>query len=327
MKTRLLGLSMAFVWVLLALVGCSESVEVLPPSSTAAAAAPGQLTPYLTRTATLTPLPPDPATATPFPTPTATPRTHVVKAGEDMYGIAFRYGVSIDELRAANPEVNPNLMSVGAVLVIPAGAQEPEVSGTLPTPTPVAVQLGEPVCYPGADGGAWCFIAANNLGEAVLESVSARVRLADADGVQVAELTALNLLNMLPAGASLPLLVHLPSPLPEGFQVNADLQTAFLSLSADTRYLPAAIEQVTIEYSADRKSARVEGIVRSLSTDRQAENVWVVAVAYSQHSQVVGARRWEADALPGTSATIPFSLFVYSMAVEIEQIEWFVEAW
>jgi LysM repeat protein len=46
---------------------------------------------------------------------------HVVKAGETLAQIAWRYGVSVDALAAANNLWNPNLIYVGQCLVIPGG--------------------------------------------------------------------------------------------------------------------------------------------------------------------------------------------------------------
>ncbi|MEW6304204.1 MAG: LysM peptidoglycan-binding domain-containing protein [Verrucomicrobiota bacterium] len=46
-------------------------------------------------------------------------RTHVVKSGETPYGIAQRYGISVDRLMAANPRVNPTRMQIGQTLNIP----------------------------------------------------------------------------------------------------------------------------------------------------------------------------------------------------------------
>src|SRR5512141_2101170 len=109
----------------LILAACSAKTESHPPplavnsSATASPAAAGQLTPYRSPTGTVTPTPTDPATPTPLPSPTPTPRSHTVVKGEDMFGIALRYGVTLEELKAANPDVNPNFLSVGAVLVIP----------------------------------------------------------------------------------------------------------------------------------------------------------------------------------------------------------------
>jgi LysM repeat protein len=46
-------------------------------------------------------------------------RTHTVKAGESPYSIAKKYGVKLDALLAANPNVNPKRLKVGQTLNIP----------------------------------------------------------------------------------------------------------------------------------------------------------------------------------------------------------------
>lgn len=47
------------------------------------------------------------------------PPTHTVAAGENLFRIALRYGLSTDELAAANGITNPASISVGQVLRIP----------------------------------------------------------------------------------------------------------------------------------------------------------------------------------------------------------------
>lgn len=51
--------------------------------------------------------------------PTPTPRTHVVQQGETLLAIALRYGVTMQELQAANGISNPDLIKAGQVLIIP----------------------------------------------------------------------------------------------------------------------------------------------------------------------------------------------------------------
>ena len=45
--------------------------------------------------------------------------THSVKSGENMFRIAKKLGVSLDALKAANPNVNPETMSTSTILNIP----------------------------------------------------------------------------------------------------------------------------------------------------------------------------------------------------------------
>jgi hypothetical protein len=75
-----------------------------------------------------------------------------------MGGIAFLYGISIQALMDANPDVDPRIMSVGTQLLIPAAAES--ASGVVPSPTPVGVLLGNPNCLRGLDEGVWCFVEA-----------------------------------------------------------------------------------------------------------------------------------------------------------------------
>jgi hypothetical protein len=71
-----------------------------------------------------TPQPPAPEpTQPPAPPPTAAPtgeQIHVVQAGENLFRIALRYGFTVEELAAYNGIPNPNVISVGQQIRIPA---------------------------------------------------------------------------------------------------------------------------------------------------------------------------------------------------------------
>ena len=84
-------------------------------------------------TAPLTPAPPDIFVPTEEPAPTepveiiedpaVTPvdgERYTVKQGDTMWAISQDYGISLEALRAANPDVDPRRMRVGTVLIIPA---------------------------------------------------------------------------------------------------------------------------------------------------------------------------------------------------------------
>lgn len=106
--------------------------------------------PTFTPPPTLTPLPtatpgpsPTPApTVTPLPTlsPTPAPLTHTVAAGESMWAIALTYGMTLEDLEAANPGYNPDDLAIGDELIIP-GLFEP----TAPPPPEEAQPAEEPL--------------------------------------------------------------------------------------------------------------------------------------------------------------------------------------
>ena len=61
------------------------------------------------------------ASSSPLPTPTTavTSRIHIVIRGDTLISIAARYGVTVEAIKGANQIANPNLIRVGARLVIP----------------------------------------------------------------------------------------------------------------------------------------------------------------------------------------------------------------
>jgi len=156
---------------------------------------PETLVPYLTRTASATPETPVGLVAsfeTPIPSPT--PFVYEVKAGDTFGSISLQFGVTVDQLIAANPDVSPNSMSIGTNLMIPGLSSTPAAS----TPTPVPVPVKEIACYPTADGGMWCFVLVHNDTDHVLENLSAQVTLLNPKGRTLASDTALSPLNILP---------------------------------------------------------------------------------------------------------------------------------
>src|SRR5437016_4247749 len=56
---------------------------------------------------------------TPVPTRRTTPINYTIKAGDSLSAIAAQYGISTAALMAANGITNPNLLTVGQVIVIP----------------------------------------------------------------------------------------------------------------------------------------------------------------------------------------------------------------
>jgi len=169
-----------FLFVLcLLLAACTQA----PPAPTTVPGTPtpaGRLTPYYT--AMPQPFPQITDTPTPLPSPTPTPFIHIISEGEDFFGLAYRYGITVDDIIAANPDVNPNAMSVGGELVIPF-QDAPDQSANQAAPElPAGLSLEPARCWRMAEGGAWCFAPLSNTGETVLELVTGRFILQDASG-------------------------------------------------------------------------------------------------------------------------------------------------
>lgn len=68
---------------------------------------------------------------------------HIVSAGETLTHIARAYRISVDQLRAANPGVEPRYLQIGATLAIPARARAlPDGSRTAPVADAITNEEG-----------------------------------------------------------------------------------------------------------------------------------------------------------------------------------------
>ena len=97
-------------------------VATLDPNAPAAASATPTIDPAAQPVATSeasTPPPPEPTAAPTQQTNAAGEVIHIVQAGENLYRIALRYGLTYQELAAYNGIANPNALSIGQEIRIP----------------------------------------------------------------------------------------------------------------------------------------------------------------------------------------------------------------
>ncbi len=290
----------------------------------------GRLTPFLTATPGLTAPVITPTTPPQVPTPTPTPRVHEVQKGEDMFGISLRYGVTLDDLLAANPDVQPNFLSIGTLLVIPAASQpapSAAETGVLPSPTAIPIDGSVVNCSRSKEGGVWCFMTVRNTQAYTLEGITAVFRLADQDAQAILVQRAATLLDRLAPGERLPLAAYFPPPVPDPFLASAAIETALAS-PEDGRYLPIRLDRQKILLDDSGLTARIE-LELSLDTNGStARRIWVVAAAYDLQGNVVGLRRWEyKNENPLASGqSLPVQLEIYSVSGEIDRVEVIAEA-
>ena len=253
---------------------------------------------------------------------------HTVKQGETVSGIALLYGVTVDAILAANPKLNPNLMVVGSTLVVPAGGGAKAPAGELPTATRLPVRLDGVHCAAVQGGGAWCFVVAHNPQKIRVESVSVIIRIANDKGNGMVSQVAFAMLNLLPAGGTLPLAVYFPPPVPNNIQASAELLTALPVNAGDDRYLPVKLGEEKTDILPDGLSANVSGTVTLDKSSARAQHVWVLMIAYDASGQVIGLRRWEMGSAqvlkPGKQ--MAYAETVYSTGGKIAKVTTMAEA-
>ena len=223
-------------WLIFALAaaaaGCQGVNVATPPLAS----------PVVWASPTFTPSPvfPTPAvTITASPAPTATPIAYTIVQGDTFLSIAAHFGISVDALRAANPNVGERTMSIGQVLVIPLGAGGGVTPA--PSPTPVPLRVGPPRCYRQASGGEWCLVLVTNDGSVPVTGIFVRLSLYPAVDAQPSAAQDVALpLAILPAGVSLPAAAFFPPSEFSGGIPRAELLSAYPSTDAAAS-LPVSI--------------------------------------------------------------------------------------
>jgi len=302
----------------LLLGGCSRVINQPTGQLTSTLQPSGVLTPYTTAT-------PEPGSPTPTfivtipvtPSPTSTPFLHTITNDDTMLGLAFRYGVSLEALKTANPSVIPNAMTVGSQLVIPILI---ETTQSASTPSPIPVQAGQPRCYPTGDGGAWCLAAVRNITDTTLENLSVWIGLYNSHGDNFASQAAYAPLDILRSGDTMPLMVYFAGPLPVDYTARSEILTASAINSDDARYLDAVAKIDSSSIDPNRTLAQVTGQVILPQGKPTASQVWVLAIAYDTDGNILGVRKWKSDTLTD------FDITVYSLGGVIDHVEVLVEA-
>lgn len=313
------GLSSLLTALLLFVGGCQHTTGIILPDNIntpipATATLRPSSTPTITATATLA------KTATALPSPTSTPRSHQIKLGETMGGIAWQYGVPLDSLIALNPDINPYAMKVGDTVLIPAETLTP--SNQTPVPTTIAMPVESLTCTRLQDQGVRCFAWVQNTLDTALENVSISVNIADLEASQVFARQADAPLNVLLPADRMPFTVYFPPEMPQPFQFSAQLSSAIPLDDPTGRYLPLSLSDVVIDINKEADMAAVSG---SFTVANPASSVRIVAAAVNSAGEILGLRIWQSDGA-GIEDQTGFELQVYAVSGSIDQVLIFSEA-
>jgi len=305
------------------LCGCSSPtvVNTSQPTTTLVPYIFNSATPVITMTRV-------PQEFTPIPTlrPTPTPFIHVVQKDDTLLGIAFRYGVSMDDLLAANPGIDPRILSIDQEIIIPLGEDDP-IAQLLPTATPIPLQLSDVNCFPNQADSFWCISTLENDLEQPLEAVSAVLILQDENGLSIEAKTAYSPLNLIPPGAKIPLAAIFSDIVDEFAYALIRPSTSFPAQSVDERYIAYELFRDIDEPAEDFKSWRIAG--RLLSKDvegRSAARATILIVALDQRDLIIGFRKIKIVNRIEAGETVNFNAEVFSLGPEIKNVEIYAEA-
>jgi LysM repeat protein len=300
--------------------GCAG--EIQPAESPTASLAP-YVSPTPSRTST-------PWAATPEAPvdlePSPTPFVHVVKEGDTLLAIALKYGVELDQLLAANPEIDPHFLSVGDSLKIPGPNGEP-VQGLLPTSTPLPLVVPAAGCYPTTSNELACLAMVNNPGETAIEALSGQISLLAGSGQVLDSRLVYAPLNLLPPGGRMLLYATFDPPDQAVAGVQTQIRNAVEAQTPSDRYLEVDAGTPQVDFSDDRRLASVKGTLNVSATD--ANGAWrlaMLAIGFDANDRAIGFAKWDSGEDPVQTAHQAFAFYVYSLGPPIDHIAFMAEA-
>lgn len=306
---------LVLLWAM-ATAGCGS---VVTPSGTGAIT-PTFVTPVLPTSTPQSPTSPGSGPGGPglipaTPTPSPTPVIYVVQEGDTLFGIAVRYGVSVEAIQRANNIANPLFLRPGQQLVIPVGQEEAMApQELLPTPTPMPIGIRGVAFYETPVGSLHCLGEVINTTAYTLTNVQVKVTLFNAEGAPVAEGKVFASADLLPPTARAPFSLLFTAPPPNFVSHQVTLLRGEEAGELAKRYVPIQVEEVTgAPYGPQFE---ISGIVRNLDPNRSAVVVIVVATTYDENGLVNGFRQQKVEVgeglAPGATAPFRMRLTVYS---------------
>lgn len=282
---------------------------------------------FLYRTATATLNPASTLAAMIEPTrmdPTPTPWIHIVQENDTLLGIANRYGVTLEDLLLANPDIDPRLLSIDQEIIIP-GPEGDTGPVVLPTPTPLAMTISPARCFPAPSGGLWCILSVENTTNDTVEGISASLSLLDRNGDVLQSEPAYSPHNILPPGLHMPMAILFPSSPEENFTPVGRLLSAIRSGEITGRYILPAVDDIESEFLNDNHQILLTGtIILSESAEDARVDISLLAMGLDANGQVVGYTKWVLEGLVGNQS-IPFEVTILSLGPEFESFELLVE--
>jgi LysM repeat protein len=250
---------------------------------------------------------------------TPTPIVHVVEKGDTLVGIAVKYGISVEALQAANNNVQPEFLSIGAALLIPLSEDSPQiVVVSQPTSTPVPVELGPVACYPTATHGLYCFVAARNSNTTPVQNVSALITLADAEGIPIKSSVAYSAIEALQPNEAAPLAILFTGVPAEVVVWRAQLLRAEPAGNAVGRYMP--LEILTHNGTSQNSEWIVTGQVSNASA-KNAASVRLTLTLYDSAGAILNYRQVVMAEGLAQGATKDFSISAASLGGEVDHYE------
>ena len=127
-------------------------------------------------------------TPTPLPTatatPTPTPIVYTIQDGDTLLAIAIDNQTTVEEIQSLNPDVRPELLSIGQEITLPPPAT-PVFRSERPTALPIQIEVLSVSLFSDGAGGLWVLGEVKNSADYFIENLQLEITLFGEEGLMV----------------------------------------------------------------------------------------------------------------------------------------------
>lgn len=251
---------------------------------------------------TPSPLPP------PTETPTPTPIVYAIQEGDTILGIAIDKFTTTDEILTRNPNLQPNLLSIGQEIILPPPATA-VFSGDPTTPVPLNVTIRSIQSYITPVGSVWLIGEIHNDSSFFVEDVQLELSLIGQNGTDLGKTAVWTAFSLLAPQEQAPFAVLITEPPATIEQTQAAVINgrAFAQLDPenDSRILDLSVSES--DFQSDENNVTITGLLQNNSPNT-AEQTQLTATLYDQAGNVSGyGQLTVSDPIP-SNGRVPFTL-------------------
>jgi hypothetical protein len=179
-------------------------------------------------------------------------------------------------------------------------------------PTPVITSIKAPDCHPHGEEQWICFLLVQNSLNESIGNITGQVKVGGTSAVYTASCP----LDVIPAGAAIPLIAWIPAGEINPEAMSGNLTAATTVDSESLRHVIVEITRHSETYPADRRSVIIDGAL----TPSTAGTLRVLAYAQDNQGQVLGYRLWAPNTSLESGLEQTFQIHLYSLAGAIADI-------
>ena len=243
-----------------------------------------------------------------------------VKKGDTLSEIAFQFGLSMEQIQAANPDVDFTLLKIGDELVIPPVNAE-EYDTFIQRMYSKYIQYNGSECFTQLSNQISCLSRIQNSGDQSVINLQMQLEVTDGGGKKIFLSSGAPLIQLFP-GEEVPVLFtgfnsELSAPLETRFQIKT---LDVIEYHENSFRIAADSMETSYEISADGLAADIRiRFVSDLLIHPSDRNIKIVAVVYRMDGTPVGIRTWIGN------VTSEINMSVYSLSDKIESVKLWAE--